>query len=40
MNNTVSKETNGQFSGDIELNPGPVFLYIDSVTLFKTTVQL
>jgi hypothetical protein len=24
----------------MELNPGPVFLYIDSLTLFKTTVQL
>ena len=29
----MSQETDVQFSGDIELNPGPVFL-------FKTTVQL
>ena len=40
MNNIKGNYLNGQFSGDIELNPGPVFLYIDSVTLFKTTVQL
>jgi hypothetical protein len=35
----MSQETDVQFSGDIELNPGPVFLY-DSVQNNSPTIKL